>query len=79
MHGIAWLARGLATRSDARGFAYAEQLLELCGDPTFGSAAGRAIGVVTEDKDGLLVKENHAIIRVCWAMYKAFAAKFRLS
>lgn len=61
---MAWVSRGLVTRSDQRGFAFAEKLLSLCKDTNFGFVAARAVGLVAEDKDGLLTKENHAVVRV---------------
>lgn len=61
---VAWVSRGLVTRSDQRGFVFAQKLLSLCEDANFGFVAARAVGIVAEDKDGLLTKENHAVVRV---------------
>lgn len=36
----------------------------MCEDPALGSVAARSIGIVAEEKDGLLTKENNAVVRV---------------
>lgn len=51
-------------RSDQRGYAMVDRLLELFQDPELATAAAASLGVIAEEKDGVLSKENSAVIRV---------------
>ncbi|GAA6003750.1 hypothetical protein JCM10207_003581 [Rhodosporidiobolus poonsookiae] len=59
-----WLAKALVTRSSPTGYALVEQLLSLFADPVLGRAAATGLGVIAEDGDRVLSKENGAVIRL---------------
>ncbi|BGP41533.1 hypothetical protein JCM10450v2_005582 [Rhodotorula kratochvilovae] len=61
-----WAAKGLIVRSDQRGYAMVERVLALFHDPTLGRAAAASLGVIAEEKGGVLGKENFAVIRLLY-------------
>lgn len=58
------IAKGLIVRSDQRGYAMIEHLLALFQDAELAPAAAASLGTIAEEKDGVLSKENAAVIRV---------------
>lgn len=58
------IAKGLVVRSDERGFSLVERILALFSDAELGPDAAAALGVIAEDNDRVLSKENFAVIRV---------------
>lgn len=58
------IAKGLIVRSDERGYAMVDQLLDLFHDSKLGRAAATSLSVIAEDKDRVLSKESFAVIRV---------------
>ncbi|GAA5820973.1 hypothetical protein JCM3770_006154 [Rhodotorula araucariae] len=62
----AWVAKGLILRSDQRGYAMVDRVLALFHDPALGRAAAASLGVLAEEKDGVLGKENFAVIRLLY-------------
>lgn len=61
---FAQIAKGLVVRSDERGYALVEKILGLFSDAELGSSAAAALGVIADDSDRVLSKENFAVIRV---------------
>lgn len=62
--GAVQIAKGLIVRSDQRGYAMIERLLALFQDAELAPAAAASLGTIAEEKDGVLSKENAAVIRV---------------
>jgi hypothetical protein len=58
------IAKGLVVRSDERGYALVDKILTLFSDEVLGSDAAAALGVIAEENDRVLSKENFAVIRV---------------
>ncbi|GAA5932916.1 hypothetical protein JCM3775_005263 [Rhodotorula graminis] len=61
-----WVAKGLIVRSDARGYAMVERVLALFRDETLGRTAAASLGAIAEEKDGVLAKDNFAVIRLLY-------------
>ncbi|GAA5866345.1 hypothetical protein JCM8547_000746 [Rhodosporidiobolus lusitaniae] len=61
-----WLAKALIVRSDQRGYAFVEQMLELFTDEKLGRAAATGLGLIAEEGDGVLSKEKGAVIRLLY-------------
>ncbi|GAA5841768.1 hypothetical protein JCM9279_003101 [Rhodotorula babjevae] len=61
-----WAAKGLIVRSDARGYAMVERVLALFHDETLGRTAAASLGAIAEEKDGVLAKDNFAVIRLLY-------------
>ncbi|GAA5902120.1 hypothetical protein JCM8208_002481 [Rhodotorula glutinis] len=61
-----WVAKGLIVRSDARGYAMVERVLALFHDETLGRTAAASLGAIAEEKDGVLGKDNFAVIRLLY-------------
>ncbi|GAA6018123.1 hypothetical protein JCM8202_000190 [Rhodotorula sphaerocarpa] len=61
-----WATKALVVRSDQRGYAMVDRLLELFQDPELATAAAASLGVIAEEKDGVLSKENSAVIRLLY-------------
>ncbi|GAA5883105.1 hypothetical protein JCM3774_002857 [Rhodotorula dairenensis] len=66
LRAYSWIAKGLIVRSDQRGYVMVEGLLDLFHDPELGSAAAASLGTIAEEKDGVLSKENAAVIRLLY-------------
>jgi DNA repair/transcription protein MET18/MMS19 len=58
------ITKGLIVRSDQRGYDAALKILELFHDPVLGRDAATALGVIAEEGDRVLSKENFAVIRL---------------
>lgn len=61
------IAKGLVVRSDQRGYDMVIKILELFHDAALGRDAATALGVIAEEGDRVLSKENFAVIRVSLA------------
>lgn len=58
------IAKGLIVRSDQRGYDAVDNILSLMNDPELGQDAAAALGVIAEESDRVLSKENFSVIRV---------------
>lgn len=58
------VAKGLVVRSDQRGYDFVLQILDLFRDPVLSRDAATALGVIAEESDRVLSKENFAVLRV---------------
>lgn len=56
--------RGLLLRSDPRAYQGLSQLIALFADPIIGAHAARTMAILSKDNDGVLTKNNYAVIRV---------------
>ncbi|ORY74067.1 ARM repeat-containing protein [Leucosporidium creatinivorum] len=61
-----WIAKGLVVRSDQRGYDMVVKILELFHDAALGHDAATALGVIAEEGDRVLSKENFAVIRLLY-------------
>ncbi|GAA5964949.1 hypothetical protein JCM21900_001908 [Sporobolomyces salmonicolor] len=61
-----WVAKGLIVRSEQRGYAMVEKVLELFHDPVLARDAATLLGVLAEEGDRVLSKENFAVIRLLY-------------
>lgn len=59
-----WITKGLIARSDPRGYDAVTAILGLFLDPVLGRDSATALGVIADDSDRVLSKENFAILRV---------------
>ncbi|TKA55992.1 hypothetical protein B0A53_01695 [Rhodotorula sp. CCFEE 5036] len=66
LRAYSWIAKGLIVRSDQRGYAMIEHLLALFQDAELAPAAAASLGTIAEEKDGVLSKENAAVIRLLY-------------
>ncbi|GAA5990089.1 hypothetical protein JCM10908_005818 [Rhodotorula pacifica] len=66
LRAYSWIAKGLIVRSDQRGYAMVERILDLFHDSELNTAAAASLGVIAEEKDGVLGKENAAVIRLLY-------------
>ncbi|GJN90351.1 hypothetical protein Rhopal_003362-T1 [Rhodotorula paludigena] len=62
----AWAAKGLIVRSDQRGYTMVERMLDLFHDAVLGRPAALMLGVIAEEADRVLSKENFAVIRLLY-------------
>ena len=58
------VTKGLVVRSDERGYAFVDRILSLFTDSQLGSDAAAALGIIAEDSNRVLSKENFAVVRV---------------
>lgn len=58
------IAKGLVVRSDQRGYAMVDRLLDLLQDRDVATVASSSLGTIAEEKDGVLSRENASVIRV---------------
>ncbi|GAA6032143.1 hypothetical protein JCM8097_007094 [Rhodosporidiobolus ruineniae] len=61
-----WLTKSLIVRSDPRGYAFVDLLVELFPDAVLGKHAATGLGVIAEEGDGVLSKEKAAVIRLLY-------------
>ncbi|KAI5478911.1 DNA repair/transcription protein [Pseudohyphozyma bogoriensis] len=62
----AWFAKGLVVRSEQRGYASVERIIGLFHDPVLGREAAKVLGVIAEEGDRVLSKENFAVVRLLY-------------
>ncbi|KAM0750891.1 hypothetical protein T439DRAFT_325940 [Meredithblackwellia eburnea MCA 4105] len=62
----AWIAKGLVVRSDQRGYDAVEKILQLFHDPVLGREAASTLGVIADEGDRIMSKENFAVIRLLY-------------
>lgn len=58
------IAKGLVVRSDQRGYDAVGKIVDFFHDPVLGRDAAAALGVVADEGDRVMSKENYAVIRV---------------
>lgn len=58
------IAKGLVVRSDQRGYDAVGKIVDFFHDPVLGGDAAAALGVVADEGDRVISKENYAVIRV---------------
>lgn len=61
-----WVAKGLVVRSDERGYEMVERVLGLMrgGEGRLAREGAAGLGLVVDERDGVLSKENKAVVRV---------------
>lgn len=70
MPSLPQIAKGLITRSDQRGYDAVDQIITLLHDPLLGRDAAAALGIIGDEEDRVLSKENFAVIRVSGGSYR---------
>lgn len=60
---VFWVVKALLLRGEKYGFDTTSKLIDLLGNPAYGSMASRGFGVLLGE-DELLNKENHAMVRM---------------
>jgi hypothetical protein len=58
------VARALVVQNHERGEQYVDGVFSLFEDPLAGRYAGKAIGDIASNNDGVLTKKNYASVRV---------------
>ncbi|CAE6466774.1 unnamed protein product [Rhizoctonia solani] len=61
-----WVAvtRALVVQNHVKGGEYIDNVFSLFEDPLLGRAAGKVVGEIALNNDGVLTKKNHAIVRL---------------
>ncbi|SCV70456.1 BQ2448_1850 [Microbotryum intermedium] len=70
-----WIAKGLIVRSEQRGYDMVLKIVGLFDDEVLGNAAAQALGVIADESDQVLSKENFAVLRL---LYKQRFCSFML-
>lgn len=58
------MTKALIVQSDARGYASLLKVVELFSDEQVGKDAAMSLGIIADESDGVLSKDNFAVIRV---------------
>ena len=56
--------RGLVIRSDSRAYEGVSKIVSLFSDESLSRDAARTMAILSKENDGVLLKENFAVIRV---------------
>ncbi|SGZ26113.1 BQ5605_C024g09837 [Microbotryum silenes-dioicae] len=66
LHAWSWIAKGLVVRSEQRGYDMVSKIVELFDDEVLGNAAAQALGVIADESDQVLSKDNFAVLRLLY-------------
>ncbi|SCZ87643.1 BZ3500_MvSof-1268-A1-R1_Chr2-2g05109 [Microbotryum saponariae] len=61
-----WIAKGLIVRSEQRGYDMVSKIVGLFDDEVLGNAAAQALGVIADESDQVLSKDNFAVLRLLY-------------
>ncbi|KAK4702028.1 DNA repair/transcription protein MET18/MMS19, partial [Phenoliferia sp. Uapishka_3] len=62
----AWVAKGLVVRSDQRGYEAVGKVVDFLHDPVLGREAAAVLGIIADESDRVISKENFAVIRLLY-------------
>lgn len=69
------VARALVVQNHAKGDEYVDSVFSLLEDHQLGRDAGKAIGDIALNNDGVLTKQNYSVVRVSLSAYNSILIK----